>query len=322
MLQKEHDVVELLKAMPKKELSAEASRTILNSLRERVVKAGRTHNRYHLLGNVLLFMTVIVFIGALPFTPLIVEKAKQGDWFQGVFPITSRSQTWEISPKFDHVSKDGTVIYSQQLRGVKGKIAFTEHTDIIANSKETVAKIFWYAWGESDRLIQSTLTATAVNLQSGSSFLLNTVTLQGAFHGADAHAVTTFHPFPQKGIWRIDIDINDKRYGSIVVPVKDEYIQTDTTRFLLSKDDAVTGQIGTVLVVPGTRDDETIEVSVSPVGSADLQHNITFRKSGSFNEAGNMTPITHYWGVLQFDTQGLWQIKVLGQKTTVTVKQK
>jgi hypothetical protein len=268
--------------------------------------------------NALIFASVIALLGILLLIPAIMDKASDNGWFAALFPKSASPTVMEISPKFDLVDKDGSVIYPDRLRGIEGKIAFSENSEVVAKSDETVAKIFWYAWGDPSELVGAQLVATAVNLDTGEKFLADESVLSGSINGADAHAVTNFHAFPSKGKWRLDVKLNGQPYASIVIAVKDEYIHTDSARFTVSKDDAVTGETMTTLILPGHDLDETIEVRVYPVNDRDNVRNLTFNRSAEFIQA--MKPITQYWGTLRFDSPGEWQVEVLGEKTIIKVR--
>jgi len=228
----------------------------------------------------------------------------------------------QISPKFDLFDEDGRVVYADRLRGIEGKIAFSEYEGgFIADSPESVGKVFWYVWGDREELTNAELVATGTNLDTGETIAVNESRLSGPIYGADAHIVTAFRPFPSKGTWRIDVALDGKPYGSITTRVKDEYIRTANIRFLLSKDDAVTGDAEVAMVLKGHGLSDTVDVFVSPYGSRGRETvKTTFEKTGEYIQA--MDPITHYSGRLVFDSPGKWQIEALGEKTIVEVREK
>ncbi len=229
---------------------------------------------------------------------------------------------WNPSPKFDLLGQDGRVVYPDRLRGIEGKIGYSENYDMVAQSRETVAKIFWYVWDDSaskDRNLKQ-LVATAVNLDTGERFELDKTGLQGPIYGADAHGLTSFHPFPSKGMWRVDVVIDGELYGQINVPVKDVYIQTDSVRFLVSKDDAVVGDTEASLIVTGGNLADTMDVKVASMIDKRQTRLLTFRKVGEFIDGSTLKPITQYQGTLTFDHTGEWKIEAMGESTIVTVK--
>ncbi|QJD82145.1 hypothetical protein [Cohnella herbarum] len=315
----EMDLLERIRQMPRKQLSADAEQTILSNLRRLNGQKQQNVKKNRVWQNALLVASVPVLLVCLFLIPAIMEKFSYSNMVSKSPPISS--STTELSPKFDLVAKDGSVIYSDRLRGIKGKIAFSENYEIVAKSYETVSKIFWYAWGDPSLLNKAQLTATAVNLDTGEKFLANESTLGSPINGADAHAVTNFNPFPSKGKWRLDVMLNEQPYASIVIPVKDEYIHTDTARFLVSKDDAVTGTLTTLLVVQGHDLGDSVKVRAFPFNNEDEVRSFTFHSGGEFIQANDLIPITQFSGNLEFDTPGKWQIEVNGEKTIVNVRE-
>ncbi|MBW5444776.1 hypothetical protein GE107_01695 [Cohnella sp. CFH 77786] len=304
----------IIKRFPRRDLEASASSRILSRLRQAAADEARRSVRNRRIRGAAIALAAVLILLAMPFVAAIAGQSES--WFGRLFPPTRSPQDWNVASKFDLRDRDGRVVYPERLIGIEGKIAFLEPYDLVANAKEPVAKMFWYVWGDS-AVPGTRLTATAVSRDTGKRFLLNETTLNGPIYGADAHALTSFAPFPNKGLWRIDVALNGKPFGRFVVFVKDEYIHTKTAKFLLSKDDAAAGATETVLVVPGRGDKETIEVRVSPARHEGRTYVIPFRKGDTY---GTVQPITHYSGTLHFDAPGEWRIEVLGETTNVTVR--
>lgn len=321
MRQENDKVIELIRRFPRRNLDEQASRRILSDLRHAADTEERNRERRKAWRISAAYLLAAAFLIAIPFLPALVEQAERSlaRWL-----APEPAQPWSVSPTFDLRDRDGTVVYPDRVRGIQGKIGFLDNGDLVAKARENVSKMFWYVWNE-DADVQLTgkrLTATAVHQETGISFLLNETELQGPIYGADAHALTAFEPFPAKGLWRIDVYIDGELYGQIVVPVKDEYIQTDSFKFLVSREDAVVGNIENVLVMRGARDIETIDVRISSSRDGGVERTIPFRKGGVFLDAVTREPIVHYIGKLHFDRPGDWQIEVLGEKVDITVKEK
>jgi hypothetical protein len=314
---KEHEILDLMKQMPRKELSRHARNNILNHLKTANLKTGIRNKRYRLIKRFVISICILVIIFSVPY---IIKEVNITN-IASFFSPDDHSHAWDISPKFDLLDKDKTIIYPNRLRGIEGKIGFLESGDFVANAREAGGKIFWYVWGDSKELQHAHLVATAVNRETGTTISLDDSNLQGSIYGADAHALTSFNPFPHKGLWRIDVTINNQPYGSIVVNVKDEYIQTKTTKLLVSKDDAVVGEINSTLVVPEHRDDQTIEVRMYSINKKNQVHTSLFQQVGKYSQVG-IGPITTYSGLLQFDEPGQWQVEILGEKTIINVKRR
>ena len=307
--------IELLKELPRRPLDPAAEHAILQVLREEgergtAKRKGRTW-RYALLA-----VPVASALIAWVLISGVVNRAADGLF--GTRPAAVH--TVEPSPLFDLLDKDGSVVYPNRLRGIEGKIAYSEYPGgFVAKSGREVSKIFWYVWGDPQRLNGASLVATGVNLSTGKQFLVNETKLSGPIYGADAHMVTRFNKFPGKGTWRIDIEIDGEPYGSIVIRVKDEYIQTESTSFLLSKDDAAAGSTETTLTVNGHDLADTVDVIVQPVGRSGEARRIHFVKMEEYVQSEGLVPVTEYSGSLIFDAPGKWRIEVLGEKTVIEV---
>jgi hypothetical protein len=309
-----NEIAELLKTLHRMVLDPLASRDILNKLRH--LSLDKRNDRLKSRNAITLLLTAfsVAVVLAFFFSPFVIDQAQRLAAIAGMDrtnPRTAATALEQPSPIFQ--------LGIQRVRGIEGKLGYMEPYDIVANSYETVSKIFWYAWGDPEKLSSASLTATAFNLSTGQKFTVNQTTLQGPFNGADAHAVTHFTPFPSKGLWKMDISLNGEPYASIVVPVKDEYVHTEHTRFLLSKDDVVAGENPTTLVVPGHNQPTQLELKITSMNDKSNVHVVTFSRGGEFIQA---KPITQYTGTLQFEGPGPWKVEVLGETTDVNLANK
>ncbi|MFC4601281.1 hypothetical protein [Cohnella hongkongensis] len=316
--------VELLKELPPRPLSSAAEQAIAQKLRQteaaqaRQSGRRRTRRRYALLAATAAAALAAVVIAAVPG---LAERMTAGRWGSELFGARPAAPAAELSPLFDLLDRDGTLVYPDRLRGIEGRIAFSEYPGgFVARSELTGSKVFWYVWGDPQQLAGANLVATAVSLDNGTKFVLNEAKLSGPFYGADAHVVTRFNEFPSRGTWRIDVRLNDELYGSIVVRVKDEYIQTESARFLVSKDDAVAGGIETSVIVDGHGLADTIDVIVQRADAPGQARKLTFFKEQEYVQAKGLIPVTSYTGRLEFDAPGRWRIEALGEKTEIEVR--
>jgi len=315
--------IDTIRRFPRSDLDQQAARRMLDALRQAAIAEERSKFRRRGWRAAAVFLIVAACLLMIAQIPNLAAKTERAlaHWFHPtpVKPV----QVWNPSPKFDLLDRDGRVVYPDRLRGIEGKIGYSENFfDMVAQSRESVAKIFWYVWDDSaskDRALKH-LVATAVNLDTGKRFELDRTALQGPIYGADAHGLTSFQPFPAKGMWRVDITIDGEPYGQIVVPVKDVYIQTDSIRFLVSKDDAVVGDTEAWLIVNGGNLADTMNVKVTSMIDKRQTRLLTFRKSGEFRDSSTLKPITQYQGTLTFDYAGKWRIEAIGESTIVTVR--
>jgi len=319
--ERENQVIALLEAMPRRSLDPVKEEDILRALRQMSATSGRRKGKFPAKGLGGIFVVGAVIICLVLLLPVVLMPEGVSRWYPGANPPQYTGEDAELSPIFDLLDKDGRVIYPDRLRGIEGKIAFTEYFDgFVAKSLETGSKIFWLVWGDPAELIGASLVAKGTNMVTGETFTVNESKLGGAYYGSDASIVTTFNPFPSKGKWRIDVELNGKPYDTIVVPVKAEYIHTESYRFLTSEDDVLTGDNETTLVVPGHDLPDTIDVIVQFKDAPGQASRFTFRKTGEFIQA--MNPITDYSGTLSFEKPGRWQIEAMGEKTIIEVKER
>jgi len=304
-------MAETLRVLPAKPLSTDGRLRISRALAAaRDGKAGKKINRR--FGRIALAgSAAAVLIAALVL--VLLERNVWDTGRRSALPIEA------VSPKFDLIDEEGRVIYPSRLRGIEGKIGYTEYEGgFIANSGESVAKVFWFVWGDRKELRDAKLVAKGKNLNTGETVVVNESRLNNPLYGADASTVTAFNLFPSKGIWRIDVELDGVPFASIVTRVKDEYIRTASSYFQFSKDDAFAGEHEVSLVVQGNGLAETVDVFASPADSRNRQTvKTTFAKAGEYLQA--MEPITTYTGKLSFGEPGKWRIEVLGEKTDVDV---
>lgn len=266
--------------------------------------------------------SIAALVSVVALAPGLLDQER---WRTGAGIGTEQPAAVELSRVFQVRDENGKLM--QVVRGVEGKIAFMDQPwGIVA--KVPVAKTFWYAWGDSEELLYSDLRATGTHLATGETITVNESSLIGGVYDVDESNVvtsnpTSFNPFPSKGAWRIDIELNGQYFESIVVAVKDERIATESTYFDLSRDDAIVGDIETSLTLDGHDLPETVDVIVQPLERDGEARRLTFVKFAEYRQgqgARGIVPITSYQGTLAFDTPGKWRIEVLGEKTEVEVR--
>ncbi|TVY01967.1 hypothetical protein [Cohnella terricola] len=319
--QRGNEVLDLLEAMPRRPLDPGKEEDILYTLRHMSTSSERRNGILlaKIVGGIL--AVGAVFLCLVLLLPVISNTEGISRWFSAATPPLYSGEDAEISPIFDLVDKEGRIVYPDRLIGIKSKIAFTfDQRGFIAKSTDTVSKIFWVVWGDPAELRGASLVAKGTNLDTGETFTVNESKLGGPYYGYDASVVTAFNSFPSKGKWRIDVELNGKLYGTIVVPVKAEYIHTERYRFMISEDDALTGNNETTLIVPGHDQPDTLDVIAQLKDSSGQASRSTFRKTGDFIQSSTLEPVTEYSGTLRFDRPGRWQIELMGEKTSIEVK--
>lgn len=304
----------LLRSMPKQQLQPIQQEKILHQLR----LAASVNKRNLNYRSIFKKLTVAVAMCLVIFIPILL-LASHHPTKPAHTPKPIQMEHWQISPTFDLLDRDGSIVYKNRVRGIKGKIGFLD-TEFIAKDPRAGSKMFWYVWGDQDKLLNKELKATATHEGTGEKFAVNETELQGPIYGVDASALTSFKPFPKKGLWKIEVSIEGKPYGSIVVNVKAPNITTKTTQFNLSRDDVKVGLSEDIsLEVKGERKESIVNVEASYTG--DKNHVLSFpyiQDSPIQYTTGEIR--TGYTGNLNFDKPGKWKITVLGESTIVNVK--
>jgi hypothetical protein len=307
MNEKQHELLEKMRQFPKGDMTFDEQQRLLVNIKSEIVRAERQKKRTSIIIR-LAAALFVVFFPIYMFTQTNIE-----------FHEASKTQDWTPSPTFDLLDKDGSVVYHNAVRGVKGKIGFLENgMKIVARDQASVAKMFWYVWGEEQELVGKTLKATATHKETGESFLLNETTLQAPLYGETASALTSFQPFPKEGIWKIDIQIANKYFASIVIDVLPPYLQTKQATFFLTPDRLYTGLKQNILLeVDGKRQEDTL--TVKAVYNRTHQLSFPYKKSAVyFTTSGQY--VTVYEGKLTLDRVGEWEISVLNETINVYVK--
>lgn len=260
---------------------------------------------------------ISVVIGLFVLIPLLWDTPAD----QWLTAFGKPDEPWETSPTFDLLDEDGSVVYADRVVGVEGRIGFLKRHDFIANAPETTGKMFWYVWGDPKKLIRKPLVAMAVHQQTDTKIVLDQSQLSsGSLYGEDVNSLTSFKPFPLKGQWRIDVYIDGDFYESIVVHVKDEYVQTNSAQFHISKEDVLVGKTNTALVVKGDKNDNIIEVKATSINDPKDVQLFKFYMDGQGLSLDGGTE-TLYSGDFIFNKPGKWRIQVLGENTVVDVRE-
>ncbi|MEK5389022.1 hypothetical protein NSQ59_01375 [Margalitia sp. FSL K6-0131] len=304
----------LLRSMPKQQLQPVQQEKILHQLR----LAARDNKRTPDYNSYFKKLTVAVAICLVVFIPILLIMSHHPTK-PAHTPKPIQKEHWKVSPTFDRLDKKGKIVSKNDVRGIKGKIGILD-TEIIAKDPRTVAKMFWYVWGDPNELVSKKLKATATHEATGEKFVVNETELQGPVYGENASALTIFKPFPKKGLWKIDVSIDGHSYGSIVVNVKAPNISTKTTRFNLSRDDVKVGLSEEIsLEVKGEKRESIINVEATYIKDKNHLLNFPYIRYAPFNYTTGDT-YTGYLGKLKLDKPGKWKISVLGESTIVEVE--
>ncbi|MFE5318505.1 DUF4871 domain-containing protein [Paenibacillus sp. NPDC056579] len=147
--------------------------------------------------------------------------------------VNTQSKGWEISPTFTIPVTFGDKTKGEYiLVGTEGKIGFLTggHPIVAGNSQ----KYMWHFWGstleETKQLFGKKMEIRGVSKQTGKEISLfkggvgiPNPNVQPPIPNSDNVAkAPTMMSLPSAGIWRIDVYIEEKLFGSVVVQVSEQ----------------------------------------------------------------------------------------------------
>lgn len=307
---KENYIVNQLRNMPDYEMTDTQKSEIMEGISQNITKKQRNEWWKEKLINISVITSVIavLLLGGvtLKFSKTNLDSSTSSDSLE--------RYDGELTRVFDLLDKNGDVVYKDGVRGIKGKIGFLNPVEgFVAEDKRNVSKLMWYAWG-NEELVGKTLIAKATHQQTKKSFILDEVELSSSLYGEDAHALTQFKPFPQKGIWNIDIQIGEQSYGQIIVYVKAPYVNTKNVTYLISNEDIIQGKnLEIPIEIEKELEHANLEVTMRNLQTDEIDTYVFERTSGFVGS-------TMYQGEVQFDKSGLWEFEVMEEKVKVEVK--
>ncbi len=134
--------------------------------------------------------------------------------------VTAENDTWEESPVFELTATDSNnQKITNKFRGKKGHIAFTNGAFVVGKPH----KYMWLFWGNADELVGKKVRIVAESKNTGTKIDIPLLYdhLGGENWGATAHLPTNIS-LPSEGLWRLNVFIDDKLFGQIIVQVKNE----------------------------------------------------------------------------------------------------
>ncbi|CCQ98181.1 hypothetical protein CULT_80085 [[Clostridium] ultunense Esp] len=132
----------------------------------------------------------------------------------------AKMETWLASPAFqlEAVNENNEKVITTAF-GEK------EHLAVIPGSilAGVNAKMMWLFWGEADQLVGKKVKFMAVS-QTGERMEFGGAyedSLSGENWGAPA-SILAYPNFPSSGLWKIEVTVDDKPFGEVVLEVKEE----------------------------------------------------------------------------------------------------
>lgn len=170
-------------------------------------------------------------------------------------------------------------------------------------------------------LVDETLEVTGRHVDGREVILTETVLTSG-LDSDDAHALTKFTPFPEKGEWMLSFKVGGKEFSSFTVDVKEAYPESGNITILTSGEDFHTGNMSDVVIdYRGDKLPGELEVEVSKKYSLAPDNKFIFADKEDYTDTQGK-PLSSYAGELSFEQEGEWQIKIGKTKLNVHVKKK
>ncbi|MBU9720773.1 MULTISPECIES: hypothetical protein [Bacillaceae] len=307
------DVLKTLEKMPKHKLNQHRERDVLKQLNTKMMKV----ERWKRWKNTTLHITTIVGAAAILFFfiyPILTEPSFDSSLSE-LHPLEHFDG--KLTPTFHLYDEDGSLLFEDGVRGIEGKIGYRDIGDnFVAEDERTGGKMFWYVWGDPNELRGEKLVATATHVGTEESFLLNEVELSLGIYEADAHALTSFAPFPYEGIWKIDIEIGTLEYGQITIYVKSPYPQSESITYLISEEDIIVGE---TLSFKANINKVIGEPSLEAVL---IENNTREEKHITFEHNVDFVGESMYEADVHFEKEGEWKIHLLGETTSFKVSER
>ncbi|EFV74692.1 hypothetical protein MKY20_23930 [Cytobacillus sp. FSL W8-0315] len=120
------------------------------------------------------------------------------------------AQKWNQSPLF----KSG----NYTMIGEKGRLGFIyDDSEAVRFYPNKTQKYMWHFWGE-DQEFNGKLKVVAIHENDEKQITVVEGGLGGDNNGADRHAPSNMS-LPKSGMWKLDVYIGDKLFGSVYVKV-------------------------------------------------------------------------------------------------------
>ncbi|CAH0346797.1 hypothetical protein [Bacillus sp. CECT 9360] len=262
--------------------------------------------------------TICIVLSLAAFLAIILFQKEEID-----YTSSNPEQEVQSGVYFDRTDKDGNVIQKKTLYGIPGRLGVLRPMEWVAEDHRNLSKMMIFLWeDQNEDMVDETLEVTGKQVDGSTSITLTETVLTSGLDSDDAHALTKFTPFSEKGEWILSFKVNGKELSSFTVDVKEAYPNSGKITVLTSGEDFHTGTMDHVAIeYKGDQLPEELEVKVSKKYSLAPSKTFIFAAKEDFTDSEGK-PLSIYDGQLVFDKEGDWQIKIGNTKMNVHVKKK
>ncbi|WP_462411247.1 hypothetical protein [Neobacillus sp. Marseille-QA0830] len=306
------ELLDMMTDFPKHELDTNQRINILETLNKAGRQKPKRHMNLHKLGAI-----AALFILAIAAPILYYETtSKEINSASSSLTNTSEVEKGDYFALNDH----GEIFYADSNFGIPNKVSLLAPKDWIAKDSNSIAKMMVFLWGDYDKnFANKKLTVEAVHAKTGVKEELANTKLAGPMDGADAHALTSFKPFPFAGKWTLQFSVAGKSFAAFPIYVKEPYVQADKWTLLMSQEDLHAGFYEDVPIeVTGDNLPDQIELEVFSLETAEVTK-FTFGDKTEYTATGG-TKVAQYTGDFQIKKSGKYRFTVVNSSQAVEVR--
>ena len=210
--------------------------------------------------------------------------------------------------------------YVDSNYGIPNKVSLLAPTEWIAKDKRSVSKIMIYLWGDYEKdFANKPLKVDAVHVKTGVKEHLATTVISGGMYGSDGHAMTSFEPFTDSGVYNLTFTAGNKKVGTFSIYVKEPYIKIGNSTLMISQEDLYAGFYeDAVIEVEGDNLPTEIELELFQIENAE-ETTFTFKDKTDYTTTDGRK-VSLYTGDFQIKKSGKYRFSVLKHSEAVEVR--
>ncbi|MFB5088783.1 hypothetical protein PGC35_16510 [Psychrobacillus sp. PGGUH221] len=203
---------------------------------------------------------------------------------------------------------------NQQVIGVEGKIGIlVSKEQFVAEDRRRGAKLMLYFWGDVEKLVGKNYRVEAEGM-NGKNIELTKGILSSGLNSEDAHALTSFIPFPTEGGWQLSFYVEDRLYESFTINVLPPFPKTKHYTLLNSPKEIPVGKESELNIESTIGDKDKIEVKLIDE-KGNVKETSMFQLDSSAIDANTNQTIYHYSGEITWGEHGSWRLLIDGEET-------